>query len=305
MNFILRTLCVGALFLGNACSRIEWAHSVSKPSVLLPDGGRDAMKWSALCGTLGETDSCDVCSRLGWYEDAECDAFCPLADSTCVQVDPTLVGHWRLDEESGRTAVDSSSSRNDGTYAGIPTPTEGRFGRALEFHGPGALQASNDRIVIGDPADGSLDFGTSSFTYGLWVKVTSSASGYDIPFSKGAETTALPGFDLELGSGTWKTCVVDGDEAVCGAFSAEPIFGRWVHLMAVVDREARTLQLYIDGNPVSSAKPIPLTFGSVSSGISACIGASADGRHAFRGLIDDVRLYKRALGPVEVFQLQQ
>jgi hypothetical protein len=254
---------------------------------------------------MGKTASCDVCVELGWYEDSACDAFCPSLDSVCPKIDPTLVGHWRLDEESGRIAIDSSSFRNDGTYAGMPTPTAGKFGRALEFHGPASLHASSDRVILGDPANESLHFGTASFSYGFWVKMEATAGTFELPFSKGGESFDLTGFNVELGTGTWKACMSDGDESVCGVFNSAPLLRRWVHLMAVVDRPAGVLRLYVDGSPILPAKPIPTTFGSVSSSRPASIGAGADGRYAVRGLIDDVRIYNRALSDLEVYQLQQ
>lgn len=44
-----------------------------------------------------------------------------------------LVGHWKLDESAGPTAVDSSPSGNNGTFTNSPTPTTGRYNNALEF----------------------------------------------------------------------------------------------------------------------------------------------------------------------------
>ena len=45
-----------------------------------------------------------------------------------------LIGHWRFDESSGKTASDSIAG-NDGTLEGIPKWVAGQLGNALEFDG--------------------------------------------------------------------------------------------------------------------------------------------------------------------------
>ncbi|MHC4537818.1 MAG: hypothetical protein ACYS6K_28130, partial [Planctomycetota bacterium] len=50
------------------------------------------------------------------------------------KVSADLVGHWRFDESSGKTASDSIAG-NDGTLQGIPKWVVGQLGNALEFDG--------------------------------------------------------------------------------------------------------------------------------------------------------------------------
>ncbi len=46
-----------------------------------------------------------------------------------------LVAHWRLDDGSGTTAVDSSGNGHDGTLLLDPQWVAGKHGGALEFAG--------------------------------------------------------------------------------------------------------------------------------------------------------------------------
>ena len=51
------------------------------------------------------------------------------------QVDPSLVGWWRLDEGTGITAGDSSGHGNHGEFVGSPQWVTGLIGPALHFNG--------------------------------------------------------------------------------------------------------------------------------------------------------------------------
>jgi len=213
-----------------------------------------------------------------------------------------ITGHWRLDETSGTAAADASGKANPGAYVNTPTSVTGKYGRARSFSGNTGSISTNDRVLIGDPANGSLDFGTGSFSYGLWVNVSATAGNYDMAWSKGGGSAGNAGYDMELGAGRWTACLADGDEAHCSNFSAAPITGRWVHLMVVVDRANARMIAYVDG-VVATAQVLPTTLGSVSGASPAAIGATSAGSHPFLGSIDDVRIYSRALTAAEVKQV--
>ena len=73
--------------------------------------------------------------------------------------------------------------------------------------------------------------------------------------------------------------------------------GEWVHVIATHDN--RVMRLYLNGRLVGSLdRPGAL----VSSGNRLCLGAYSPGdpAHAFQGVLDEVRLYDRALTPEEV-----
>jgi hypothetical protein len=47
-------------------------------------------------------------------------ALAMLMTSVSKAADPDLVAHWKLDDGSGTTAIDSSGNGNDGTFVGDP-----------------------------------------------------------------------------------------------------------------------------------------------------------------------------------------
>src|SRR5215831_5796320 len=73
--------------------------------------------------------------------------------------------------------------------------------------------------------------------------------------------------------------------------------GQWHHVAATYD--SATMKLYVDGHLDASA---PRT-GQIQSGTSGIlIGARSDGTNAsnFPGMIDELAVYSRAIGPAEV-----
>lgn len=85
-----------------------------------------------------------------------------------------------------------------------------------------------------------------------------------------------------------------------------PAPGNWVHLVGVVDREARMLRLYADGREVGSRsfdnEPLDMSNqGALRLGYPITIRRGDQ----FFGLMDDVRLWSRALTASEVKNLSQ
>ena len=83
-----------------------------------------------------------------------------LMTSVSKAADPDLVAHWKLDDGSGTTAIDSSGNGNDGTFVGDPQWVAGKLGGALDFDGDG------DYVDFGN--DTIFDI-TDAFSLTLWI----------------------------------------------------------------------------------------------------------------------------------------
>ncbi len=158
----------------------------------------------------------------------------------------------------------------------------GRVATAIDFGG------TDGQIDIGDQA--SLDFGTGSFTYSVWVYVTSSVGTWDMPWWKGGQCSGCNGYDIELGTGNWHASISDGGATYPRlAFGPEASFlGRWVYLATVVDRGTDEFRVYADGSFVTQMG-IP-GFGSLSNTDSATLGNRDDGTNPLNGILDEVRV---------------
>jgi hypothetical protein len=71
--------------------------------------------------------------------------------------------------------------------------------------------------------------------------------------------------------------------------------GEWSHLAAVFNNAANTYTIYLNGSPISSTAETGAPAASSQALVLGQSGCSGCGFERWRGLIDDVRIYKRAL----------
>ncbi|UCE98880.1 MAG: LamG domain-containing protein [Planctomycetota bacterium] len=233
---------------------------------------------------------------------------------SALAVDSTgLVAHWKFDEGSGTIAYDSAGS-NDGTLVNGPMWTTGKIDGALSFDG------TNDYIIVGDPPDESLDFETGNFSISLWFKTTDSA-GELVDKSGGGGGRSI-GYSLFIGAvevGAGEDRADPG--ALClrirDGFNLDMIEttntyddGTWHHLVAIrAGSGSANLDIYVDGENVPTTSRFDQGAGDISNHYNLSIGAKFDAGDSNRwedfldGIIDDVRIYNRALSAGEVREL--
>jgi glucose/arabinose dehydrogenase/PKD repeat protein len=198
---------------------------------------------------------------------------------------PTVAAYG-FDEGSGTAAGDSSGSGNGGSLVGGPAWTaQGRYGGALSFDGV------DDRVVIPDAA--SLDL-TTGMTLEAWVRPTALATKWRTVLFKsqpGNQVYSLYAHDAVRPRG--EAHIGGGVRNVPGT-AALPL-DAWSHLATTYD--GTTLRLYLDGNLISST---PFAGSITTSTGELWIGGNPVWAEWFAGLIDEVRVYDRALSGPEI-----
>jgi hypothetical protein len=201
-----------------------------------------------------------------------------------------------FDEASGTTAIDSSTSARNGTITGA-VRVPGKVGSALLFNG------TSDWVTVIDGAAGTpLDL-TSGMTISAWVN-PSALSGWNTVLMKERGADALS-YALYANDGAPQPGGVAApagyvrasgvDQAIQGA-SALPL-NTWTHLATTYD--GTTQRIYVNGVQVASrAQSGGITVGDGPVRIGGN-GAFAGGEF-FTGLIDEVRIYNRALTATEI-----
>ncbi len=217
-------------------------------------------------------------------------------------VDPTysLVGYWKLDETSGTSATDSSGYGNTGTHTNSPTisstvPTTSFSNpRSLSFDG------SNDYVTMGDVAglevEGSLPFSTS-----VWFRPSASpgAEATYVLVAKGTPGSAGYAFQYEKISGNFVINISKYGVADQRVTITELTPGTWYHLAGV--QSSSTIEYFVNG---ASQGTLANASAYNASGTNAFrIGAASNGTLQANGLIDDVRIYNRALSQTEITAL--
>jgi ABC-type transport system substrate-binding protein len=205
-----------------------------------------------------------------------------------------LVGYWRFDEGSGTTASDSSGNGNTGTLHGGAAWTDGRFAKALDFSGvDGYVQI---------PQSSSLDV-TAQVTVEAWVNLRAyvDSVGYESHVVSRSDDAGGPlyvlcthangkiGYDIGVFTGYHQS-------------AATLPLNSWTHLAMTYN--GASVCLYINGVPDSNyaqSGSIPTTSNWLAIGCKPTGTHGGPGTYAYtNGIIDDVRIYNRALSQQEI-----
>jgi hypothetical protein len=209
---------------------------------------------------------------------------CPPG-KTAVAVAPVLAGHWKLDNN----AQDSSGNGNHATLIGGPTwVAAGRIGGAL------SLDGVDDYVNCGKGATLNI---TDTITLAAWINPTDVANGrHNIYIAKGDHSYALK----HNSGNTLEFFIYDGDWFTVNSVILTADFnGAWHHVAGTYD--GVQLKLYVDGVLVASR----LRAGVIASTtFDVNLGRDAENTiRRYKGLIDDVRIYRGALSKAEILKL--
>jgi hypothetical protein len=198
-----------------------------------------------------------------------------------------LVGWWTFDGKymSNSRAFDASGQGNYGTLTGangLPTRAIGKLGQAMQFDG------SDDYVDLAS-TDGFSTGSGATWTLAAWAKTDVLNSNYHFIVGYGDGTNGTsPHIQLD-NLNHWQTSTYAND------LSGPPaVKGQWTHVVGV--GSGTTLRLYIDGQQYASTvvTNAPVT---TRARIGTDMGASP--ALNFDGLLDDVRIYNRALSADE------
>jgi VanZ family protein len=205
----------------------------------------------------------------------------------------TLEAYWKLDEDSGRVALDSSGHGLDGWFSREPIRVTGVRDDAVSFDG------ARQRIDFGRSTAFRL---VGSMTISAWINSTS------FPIDDAAIVSSLDPLGYQL-----DTTVDRGPRTIgfklsnaCGQlmarYGATPLaVDTWYYVAGVYNAEAQTLDVYLNGDLDNG-----FLLGSVAgtqrtSRAAVYVGRRSGGEgFGFAGSVDDVRIYSRALTKAEI-----
>jgi|GEM_PF-2158561 len=198
------------------------------------------------------------------------------------------VGLWHFNEGSGSSTIDASGNGNTGTISGATWTTNGVFGNALSFDG------SDDWVSVSNSDSVNLH-GSNEVSIEAWINPSSGGVTWYGIVSKGngqqyAITLNSPNRYIHF-----ETNQLDGGS--CGAAntaSGTIPLDEWSHVVAVYD--GSTKKVYINGIERAS---VSCSYRFASNTEALRIGQGNNGEY-FKGLIDEVRIYNRALTQSEI-----
>ena len=193
--------------------------------------------------------------------------------------DPTLIAHWAFDENEGGTAQDSAGD-NDGFVIGGPSwrPADGMVDGAVELDGVDDFISTP---AVLNPADGP-------FSVFAWVK--GGAPGQVIV----AQQVTSDWLSLDAEGRLMTSVECAGRSAGLSLLSEIVITdGQWRRIGLVWDGSHRMLT--VDG--IAVAEDMQAGLVSSDRGLYIGVGRDFSADSFFSGLIDDVRIYNRAIKP--------
>jgi serine/threonine protein kinase/formylglycine-generating enzyme required for sulfatase activity len=206
-----------------------------------------------------------------------------------------LIAHWKFDETDGDVARDASGNGHDGKIAGA-TREKGRLGGALKFDGV------DDYVSY--PAMGTAN----SFSYAMWVNMPDG-----LPRKEFTGLILDDGWEKRdqhmhfvfqkagsLGLYLWLADLGDRAYGARGLYKLTEILSSgWVHVGVTFNQATSAVSFYVNGKKYVGGD-VPGQFspsfgpGRIGAWNTEGVGYEFSDRF-FRGLVDDVRIYNRAL----------
>jgi hypothetical protein len=218
-----------------------------------------------------------------------------LAPAGAAASPSSLAAFWQFNEPSGTTVFDSSPYHNNGTLSGAQR-IAGRFGGALRF------ASDTDSVTIADAAS----LRPANMTVEAWVRASASPGNFRHIISRGATACAAASYGLYTGAtGGLAFYVADGTNFSVSPDAGTGVWdGAWHHVAGEYDSAAGLVRLFVDGVQVGSGTPssIVVNYATTNSTnvLLGLYGGPCVQPLAYRGDLDEARIWQRALAPSEI-----
>jgi len=210
------------------------------------------------------------------------------------QKNKDLVAYWSFDDSSSTKITESGGSGLVTINKGAKH-VKGFIGNAMEFNGSSVLFVEYSPI---------LDAFSKGITVAAWIK-KDNATHWNTVLSREIDSTKSE----YMGLAVFKNHALfsidpNGKKYIKVTDTASIIPDKWVHLSGTYDND--TLRLYVNGRKINSTfQKGPIFFRDKNPLIIG--GNSNDKNHTlvdcFKGCIDELRIYNRALSEKEIKSL--
>jgi hypothetical protein len=189
--------------------------------------------------------------------------------------------------------ADSSGSGITGQIQGAKWTASGKYGSALSFDG------NSSYVDLGSPAVLSQSTGSMTWTAWVYPAGTPPDDGQIVALSddnSGWQLKTTP----DTGPRTFGIAISEGGSSHTQRYSNTVIsLNKWYHVAGVYNAGAQTLDIYVNGILDDGVLVGIVPSSQVVPAIDATIGMRSGGYY-FNGVIDNLRIYNRALSASEI-----
>jgi hypothetical protein len=202
-----------------------------------------------------------------------------------------LIGRYAMENN----VQDGSGSGNNGTLVGAPSYVQGLagYGMAMQFNG------STDCVDLGKKA---VFNPTGSLSIAVWANITAWTEnwGHVMVGNRGEDNLGWQLRRRDSNKICFTTRMIGDDDT---GTSVDAPLNEWVHIGAVYDNANNTKRIYINGREDVVVSTTPGTIPAANHNVY--IGARANSANTgqegfFTGMLDEVRVYTRALSDAEI-----
>jgi hypothetical protein len=202
-----------------------------------------------------------------------------------------MIAAYSFNANTGTTAADSSGNGITGTLKGATWTPTGKYSSALSFNG------TSGYVDLGIPA---LLQNTGSMTWAAWVYATGNPPDDGQIISQSADGG---GWQLksspDTGPVTFGVKVTGTGGSAYRYSKTVRALNTWYHVAGVYNATAKTLDIYVNGVLDNGNLRGTVPAAQVLQNVNVNIGRRPAGYY-FKGTIDEVRVYNRALSAAEV-----
>ena len=223
-----------------------------------------------------------------------------LTDSASADLlsDPSLVIYYSFDEVSDIVA-DQSGNGHDGVVNGdITADPDGVRGGAAKF-------ATGSYLDLDGPNIAAEHIPTSGMTVAAWVKCENTGGDHAIFNARASDSTWLVHPELRSNSQFRWLLRASGSSTIFDIRAGSVTWNEWLHFAGTYDKTSGKAALYINGDLVREidvARPVDI---AGDWDLGARIGNTIDGTRPFTGLMDEFRVFTRALSQDEIRKIVQ
>jgi hypothetical protein len=213
-------------------------------------------------------------------------------------VDPSLVIYYSFDEV-GEIVADQSGKGHDGVVNGdITAEADGMYNGAANF-------ATGSYLDLDGPSFPAEDIPTSAMTLAAWIKCTDTGGHHALFNARASDQTWLIHPEARS-NGEFRWLLRSyGGTTMFDIRAGAVTWDEWLHFAGTYDKASAKAALYINGELVSEVDVVSPDDIAGDWGMGARVGYNIDNARPFTGLMDEFRMYTRALSQDEILDIMQ